>query len=159
MSQFDLDVGDPLPLFMDAWDGYPAARQRLLDLFADRPDLNPVVVTGDRHRHIAAELKLNFDDPDSATVGVEFGGTSISSDQDGEDLDPHSEVVLAANPHVRFMNHQRGYLRLTLTREQCRADHLVMPYVSRPGAPIAVRASFVTEAGKPGLQLDTQSRV
>lgn len=159
MSQFDLDVGDPLPLFMDAWDGYPAARRRILDVFAARPDLNPVVVTGDRHRHIAAELKLNFDDPDSATVGVEFGGTSISSDQDGEDLDPHSEVVLAANPHVRFMNHQRGYLRLTLTREQCRADHLVMPYVSRPGAPIAVRASFVTEAGKPGLQLDTQSRV
>jgi phosphodiesterase/alkaline phosphatase D-like protein len=38
-----------------------------------------VVVTGDAHCSMVADLKQNFDDPDSRTVGVEFLGTSITS--------------------------------------------------------------------------------
>jgi alkaline phosphatase D len=40
---------------------------------------NPVVLSGDIHRGIAAELKQDFDNPDSATVGVAFAGSSLSS--------------------------------------------------------------------------------
>jgi alkaline phosphatase D len=158
MTQCDLDTAEPMPLFMDAWDGYKPARDRLFQAFTERNVANPVVVSGDRHRHMVSDLKANFDDPDSPTVAVEFTGTSATSDQDGEDLDDHSRTVLAANPHVKFMNHQRGYVRMTVTPDRCQADHLVMPYVSTPGAPISTRATFVTEAGNPGLQLDTQAR-
>jgi alkaline phosphatase D len=47
---------------------------------------------------------------------------------------------------------------MTVTPDRAQSDHLVMPYVSTPGAPISTRATFVTEAGNPGLQLDSQSR-
>jgi alkaline phosphatase D len=157
MTQCALDGSDSPPFFMDAWDGYKAARDRLFAAFTKTEGVNPVVVSGDRHRHMASDLKADFDDPNSPTVAVEFAGTSASSDQDGEDLDDHSKTVLANNPHVKFMNHQRGYLRMTLSSERCQADHLVMPYVSTPGAPISTRASFITEPGNPGVQLDTQA--
>jgi alkaline phosphatase D len=37
------------------------------------------MLTGDVHNSWAAELKKNFDDPNSATLGIEFVATSISS--------------------------------------------------------------------------------
>ncbi len=61
-------------------------------------------------------------------------------------------MVVAENPHIKFFNGQRGYVRCTLTPEQWRADYRVVPYVSQPGAPVYTRASFVTLAGAPGLQ-------
>ncbi|MGH3490797.1 MAG: alkaline phosphatase D family protein [Actinopolymorphaceae bacterium] len=158
MTQCDLDTGAPLPLFMDAWDGYKPARDRLFQAFTEGNGANAVVISGDRHRHMASDLKANFDDPDSRTVAVEFTGTSVTSGQDGADLDEHDTTVLAANPHVKFMSSRRGYVRMTVTPDRCQSDHLVMPYVSTPGAPISTRATLVTEAGNPGLQLDTESR-
>ena len=60
--------------------------------------------------------------------------------------------MVAENPHIKFFNGQRGYVRCTLTPEQWRADYRVLPFVKQPGAPIYTRASFVVEAGNPGLQ-------
>jgi alkaline phosphatase D len=37
-------------------------------------------------------------------------------------------------------------------REQWRSDFRVVPFVTRPGAPITTRASFVVEDGVPGAQ-------
>jgi alkaline phosphatase D len=135
---------------MDFWDGYKPARDRLFSALARVR--NPVVLTGDMHRHMAADLKLDFDDPDSATIGVEFVGTSISTKMDGEDLDQGGRNLLDANAHIKFTSYQRGYLRCTVDEQACRADFRVLPYVTRPGAPVSTRTSFVTENGNPGLQ-------
>nr|WP_225805113.1 hypothetical protein [Streptomyces sp. NK15101] len=35
--------------------------------------------------------------------------------------------------------------------ESARADFRTVPYVTRPGAPVTTAASYVTEAGDPGL--------
>ncbi|MFE2847571.1 alkaline phosphatase D family protein [Streptomyces scopuliridis] len=152
MNQVDTDPGPGQSFVMDFWDGYAASRQRLFDQIAARNVSNPVVLTGDMHRHLAANLQRNFDDPDSPTVGVEFVGTSISTKMDGMDLDPSGASLLAANSHIEFTNYQRGYVRCTATRESCRADFKVLPYVTRPGAPVSTRISYLTEAGRPGLQ-------
>ena len=61
-------------------------------------------------------------------------------------------MVVAENPHIKFFNGQRGYVRCTLTPEQWRADYRVLPFVKQQGAPVYTRASFAIEAGKPGLQ-------
>jgi alkaline phosphatase D len=53
---------------------------------------------------------------------------------------------------MRFFNAQRGYVRVNVDRERWRGDFRVMPYVTRPGAPIATRASFVVEDRRPGVQ-------
>jgi alkaline phosphatase D len=58
--------------------------------------------------------------------------------------------VLAENPFVRFHNDQRGYVRCDLTPQEFRADYRVVPFVTREGATIGTRASFVVEDGHPG---------
>ncbi|MDQ4033882.1 MAG: alkaline phosphatase, partial [Actinomycetota bacterium] len=54
-------------------------------------------------------------------------------------------------PHVRFFNNRRGYVRTRFTAQEMRADFRVLPYVSRPGAPVQTRASFVVPDRTPGL--------
>ncbi|MEU8134193.1 alkaline phosphatase D family protein [Streptodolium elevatio] len=152
VTQVDTDPGPGQSFVMDFWDGYVASRDRLFDTLVTRDVANPVVLTGDMHRHLAADLKRDFDDPASPTIGVEFVGTSISTKMDGEDLDASGAALLTANSHIKFTNYQRGYVRCSLTPESCRADFRVLPYVTTPGAPISTRTSFVTEAGRPGLQ-------
>ena len=111
-----------------------------------------MVITGDVHANWAADLKADFDDPASATIGSEFVVTSITADGDGADVNPAAELVKGENPHVHFTNDQRGYARVELDRRQWRTDYRVVPYVKRPGAPVSTRQSFVIEAGRPGLQ-------
>ncbi|MFH4233462.1 alkaline phosphatase D family protein, partial [Acinetobacter baumannii] len=84
--------------------------------------------------------------------GVEFIGTSISSGGDGADTSSGQQAIVEENPHIKFFNGQRGYVRCTLTPERWRTDYRVVPYVSQPGARVYTRASFVVEAGRPGLQ-------
>jgi alkaline phosphatase D len=136
---------------LDSWDGYPANRDRLLRFLAERR-IRPVVLTGDVHSNWAAELKSDFDDPDSATVGAELVGTSISSGGNGSDTHTDTEIILSQNPHLRFFDNHRGYVRCTVTPDHLRADFRVVPYVSLPGAPVYTRASFQLDAGRPGLR-------
>ena len=144
------DGGPLVP--MDRWDGYPSAQQGLLSFLERTRPSNPVVVTGDIHTNWAADLKADYRDPASATVGAELVGTSITSGGDGADVRDNTEDTLARNPHIHFFNGQRGYVRCDVTRERLAADYRVLPYVTRPGAEAVTRASFVAEDGRPGLQ-------
>ncbi|MGH8721246.1 MAG: alkaline phosphatase D family protein, partial [Burkholderiales bacterium] len=49
MAQFDQKPGPGRRAWTDGWDGYPAARQRLLDFLAEKRIANPVVLGGDVH--------------------------------------------------------------------------------------------------------------
>ena len=151
-AQRDFDTGPGQRFSMDAWDGYVGSRDRISNFILENDVPNPVVLTGDVHNNWACDLKADYDDQASETFGVEFVATSITSGGDGADTSPGQEAVVAANPHIKFFNGQRGYVLCTLTPEECRADYRVLPYVSQPGAPAYTRASFVTEAGVPGLQ-------
>ena len=134
---------------MDKWDGYVAARERLLRVFGETPS-HPVVVTGDVHSSWVADLKTNFADPSSPTLATEFTGTSMSSGGDGGD--GSLDRIQSMNPHVKFYNGRRGYVRVTMTPDRCRADYRVLPFVTKPGAPIETRASFVVEHARKGAQ-------
>ena len=137
---------------MDKWDGYPLARQHILDFLANRRPSNPIVITGDVHANWVGDLLADFDNPDSAIVGTEFVGTSLSSGGDGADTTTRGLEIVDANRHLKFYNKQRGYVRCTVTPDRWRADCRVVPFVSRPGAPISTRASFVVENGVPGVK-------
>jgi alkaline phosphatase D len=137
---------------MDQWGGYDAARTQMMSFLDRRKPSNPVVLTGDIHTNWVNDLKADFDDPSSATVATEFVGTSLTSGGDGADTRPATDGVLAENPFVRFFNGQRGYVRCEVTPERWTSDYRVVDYVSRPGSPIATRASFLVEAGRPGAQ-------
>ncbi|MBT2211217.1 MULTISPECIES: alkaline phosphatase [Actinomadura] len=150
MAQIDRTPGAGSTFSNDMWDGFPANRDRLFSAWKRHGVANPVVLSGDIHRHVAADLKATWENPASATVGTELVCGSAASDGDGADTDSSAKVWLA-NPHVKLYNARRGYLRCRMTPTALTSEFMTVPYVSRPGAPLATAARFVTEAGRPGL--------
>ncbi|MEU3609149.1 alkaline phosphatase D family protein [Streptomyces sp. NPDC035033] len=136
---------------MDSWDGYPASRARILAGAEAAGVENLMVLTGDVHVGYGFDLKADFRDPGSRTVGTEIVATSIASGKDGTDRPSNYDRLTQANPHLRFFNGRRGYVTVALGEERARADFRTVPYVTTPGAPVTTAASFVTEAGDPGL--------
>lgn len=133
---------------MDAWDGARAARERML---REKRGANPVVLTGDVHRAIALDIKADWREPNSRTLGVELVSTSISSGGDGTATLVNQDVLHADNPHMKFVGEERGYTRHTVTPNTWTADYQVVERVTTQGAPVLTRRSFVVEAGKLGL--------
>ncbi|GGW39647.1 alkaline phosphatase [Streptomyces lucensis JCM 4490] len=151
-SQRKLDLNPVAKLSMDAWDGYRASRRRILDGVKDTGIENLVILTGDVHVGYAFDVKDDFDDPGSRTLGTEIVATSVTSGKDGSEKPSNWNTYMAANPHLKFYNGRRGYTTVALGPEQARADFKTVPYVTRTGAPVTTAASFVTEAGEPGLK-------
>ena len=104
-----------LPFNMDAWDGYPAARDRLL-ASARAADANLVVLAGDSHNAWANNLALG-----KAAAGVEFGGHSVTSPGAERSLpwiapDRLASDLVALNPGLKWCDTaQRGYMAVELT--------------------------------------------
>jgi alkaline phosphatase D len=152
MARVDRAAGDTIAYSMDQWPGYEANRRRLLRFFHDRKIANPVVIGGDIHSNWANNLVADFGDLDSAIVASEFVGTSISSGGDGTPTPRDLDKLYSENPFVKFHNAERGYVSCTITPGEWRSDYQVVETVTKPGAPLITRASFVVEAGKPGVE-------
>lgn len=136
---------------MDKWDGYLPSRQRLYARLQETAAANPVVLSGDVHTHWGADLKLDFQDAKSPTVGVELTNTSISAGGDGSEVALNWERIRGDNPHVKYHSARRGYVLLTATARELRAEFKVLDKVTVPGLPDRTGASLVVEAGRPGL--------
>jgi alkaline phosphatase D len=149
-SQLDYTSGSATSFNGDSWDNYQPEREALRDHIASVGVSNPVILTGDVHANYVCDVKTNFADGESATVATELVGTSISSFGDGVDNDPGDAAQLAENPHIKFINRQRGYLRNVVTANAWVAEFRVLDYVTRPGAAVTTRASFAIENGRPG---------
>ncbi|GAA0508961.1 alkaline phosphatase D [Saccharopolyspora subtropica] len=146
-AEIDYRNGEERGYNPDAWDGYVGSRQRVMQGWQQAKTRNPVVLTGDVHTHWANEIH----DGDRI-VGTELTTTSITSGGDGSaNLTDKERAYLRENPHVRLYSNQRGYISTKITPGGLRADYRVLPYVSRPGAPVETLASFVIEDGRPGL--------
>lgn len=142
------------PLFsMDQWPGYEFERRAVLTRLRDAKIRNPVVLTGDIHTNWCNALTSDFDRPDGAIVASEFVCTSISSGGNGANQPEGVERMYAANPGVKYFNNERGYVRCEITPAQWRTDYRTVEYVTRPGAPIQTRRTFVVESGRPNPQV------
>ncbi|HKR48462.1 MAG TPA: alkaline phosphatase D family protein [Pseudonocardiaceae bacterium] len=150
-SQLDLTPGPGRGFNVDAWDGYVGSRDRIVAGLRNSPVRNAVVLTGDVHSHWAAEIRERFDDPTSTAVGTELVSSSITSGGDGSETRPEMAAVLAENPHIRFFNNRRGYVRTRFTPDELRADFHVVPFVSQPDAAVQTAASFVVPDRDPTL--------
>ncbi|GIG67541.1 alkaline phosphatase D family protein [Phytomonospora endophytica] len=137
---------------MDGWDGYTASRRRITEGWIEAGVRNPVVLTGDVHSHWASDLKLDYDDPTGETVGSELVCSSITSGGDGADSNPADHPMMRLNPHLRFFNGQRGYVRTRITPGELKADFRVVPMVSATGSAAHTKATFVIEDGVAGPQ-------
>src|SRR5690606_40666380 len=66
------------PYNLDQWDGYPAARRRLVDRLREVD--NPVVLSGDVHASCVCVVTADPQDPTSPPAVPELVGTSITSE-------------------------------------------------------------------------------
>lgn len=106
-----------LPFNFDAWDGYPAARSRLLNQVLESGG-NLVVLSGDSHNAWGNNLMEA-----GRAAGVEFAGHSVTS-PGFEAYVPHiapadvAKALRETNPGLVFSDtSRRGYVSLMLTPE------------------------------------------
>jgi alkaline phosphatase D len=148
MAQFDQKPGPGRRAWTDGWDGYPAARKRLLDYLAEKKVANPVVLGGDVHQFNVADLKRDFDDPASPVVASEFVGTSITSQGWSQE---RLEKFLPDNPHMKYVEGRyRGYVRVDVSAAEARFDLRAMESVREREAGCRTHATFVVEDGRAG---------
>ena len=150
MAQWDEKPGPGRRAWTDSWDGYPAARRRLLEHLGEKKVPNPVVIGGDVHQFNVADLKPDFDDPVSPVVASEFVGTSITSQGwPQERLDRY----LPDNPHMKLLESRfRGYVRVDVTAHEARFDLRAMESVREREAGCRTHATFIVEDGRAGPQ-------
>jgi len=134
---------------MDSWAGYDIARERMLGSLAGLG--NVVILTGDEHQNFAGELRR--DRGRGEAVAVEIVSTSISSGGDGSDRRAGSDMLMARNPFVKFVNDQRGYLVCDVNRELWQSQFRVLDRVTVPGGQLSTRATVTVERGRPSLSL------
>lgn len=132
-----------VPMNLDAWDGYPAERERLYAVFA-QAGARPVVLSGDSHTAWVNELH----DAAGRRAAVEFGATAITSPAPSFDSIPGVDVkpvIVGQNPDVLYMETQKGFTLLTLTREDAIAELVRVstirekPFQTLPGKRFRVR--------------------
>ncbi len=134
----------------DGWDGYPAARERLLRGLHERGASGPVVLGGDVHSNFVADLLLDFDDPKSAIVASEFCGTSITSNGGPQHL---VQATLPYNPHIHHGRaDERGTVRFTLDQKLLQAELRIVDDLKREDSAVRAGARFVVDAKRPGIQ-------
>lgn len=126
-----------LPLNMDMWDGYPAARDRLLRSAQDA-GANLVVLSGDIHNAFAFDL-----DQGGAPAGVEFAGHSVTSpgferDFAGVPARDVERATIARNPQLKWANiERRGYMTVELTPARATSEWLFLDTVRQRSTAMA----------------------
>ena len=117
-----------LPLYLDTWDGYPAARQKFYKLCRDAGASDLIVLTGDSHAFWANQIYDGSNQP----MGVELGTAGITSPGDFENYGPEGaaafdRLVSEHNREVVWTDcTQRGFVKLILTPESARAEYIIV---------------------------------
>lgn len=110
-----------IPYNLDAWDGYGAAREKVLQL-ARQANAKLVVVAGDTHNAWANELA----DSEGTSVGIELATSSVSSpgleQYLGVQPDAYAQTeagIMSLVEGLKYLNTgDRGFLTLDITHEQ-----------------------------------------
>jgi len=143
-----------LPLNMDAWDGYPASRDKLFEDIKAKA-ANTVFLAGDTHNAWAFDLA----DKASAPVATELATASVSS-PGLEKYVPASPQLVAnklmeASPELKYTNTKdRGWLELSLTKDKISARWLFVDTVLDESYTARLQQSAHVKAGSPKLILD-----
>lgn len=142
-----------LPSNMDAWDGYPAARERALTAALDA-DANLIVLAGDSHNGWAFELEAG-----GAKAGVEFGVQSVSSpgfESYLSFLKPETlaGALVAGNEGLKWADtSQRGYMVVELTPTSAVTEYRFTGSVKQRSARLAGTRRIASAKGSAALEV------
>jgi len=133
----------------DSWDGYPAARQRLLQSVAIHAPRNTVLLGGDIHQNYVCRVQADPLRTGSPVLASEFCGTSISS-RAGTTQDK-VDAIARHNPHVLLARaDQRGYGLADVTPARWTTTLRVVDDPLRAGSGVSTQARFVVDDGHAG---------
>jgi alkaline phosphatase D len=136
-----------LPANLDAWDGYPAARDRLLRSALDA-DANLVVLAGDSHNAWSFDLAQG-----KTPAGVEFATSSVTSPGLENSLywvkpDAMARSLVERNPGLKWTDTaRRGYVTVELTPARATAEYVSLETVRKRSTAIAGTKRLSTVAG------------
>ncbi|QOY94311.1 alkaline phosphatase D family protein [Massilia sp. UMI-21] len=137
----------------DGWDGYPAARRRLLDTIVKHGAHNPLVLGGDVHTFYAASLRPDFSRPASkqnAVVATEFVGTSVTSNSRSQE---RTLAHVDNNPHLLYgRSDRRGYMLLEVGQKETLTHFMGLDDVRDAKSAIAELAAFRVADGVAGAE-------
>jgi alkaline phosphatase D len=136
-----------LPMWMDRWDGYPAARSRLLRA-AQRADADLVMLSGDSHNAWAYSLA-----EDGQPAGIEFAGQSVTSNGMEAELraDPKevARAFVATNPELVWADtSQRGYVMIDVTPQRVTGEWLFLRTTQSRSTVLAGTHRLAAERGR-----------
>ncbi|HEU4459603.1 MAG TPA: alkaline phosphatase D family protein [Methylibium sp.] len=138
----------------DKWDRTPLARQRLMDLLADSRAPNPIVLSGDLHYGVAADLKRDWRNLESPTVGSEILGYAVGSTAPSGASDAFFATLKQENPHIKLASRERGWTRHTVDTKRWRAEFRAVAEPMRAESAVETVAAVSVEAGRPGLRVE-----
>lgn len=131
---------DPDAYYLDTWDGFPQARERLIAQLAEVD--NPVVLTGDYHAGMVLEVRAEPFDQSSDLVATEFMAPPISSVLFDADISERT-------PQLRQQINAHGYLAVAVTPDTVTATFRCLDDVTKADATIDTRATWTVDAGTP----------
>lgn len=141
MAGMNINTLEEPEYYRDMWDGYPAARKRLLDVIANNNVSNPVVLTGDWHASFVLDIVSDpMNRSDAEPLMPEFVVTAISSIVFPQDHRP-------ANDHIRFFEPKNGFGVVTVTPDELICEFHHLDEVWDIDAPIAGINRFRVQAG------------
>jgi alkaline phosphatase D len=136
--------------FTDGWDGYPQARARLLGTVAQAGVSNVVMLGGDVHMNVAAQLRVQPNDERSPVVASEIVTTSVTSRGLGEKL---LTQIRESNPDIlHARSDERGYTLLDVRPEGIAAEFRTTANPAQVDGVFRTQAQWLVSAGVPGLQ-------
>ena len=143
-----------IPLNLDAWDGYPAARERFYDAMRGAGATDLIVLTGDTHEWWANELR----DRAGQRMGVELGTAAVtspgSSSYFGSEAATYSRLLAERNPMVRHHDPVGyGYIDLALDKQGARASFMAVDTIVSTDYVELERKRFDIVADGPSLRL------
>jgi len=143
-----------MPWNLDAWDGFPAARERLY-ASAKAAGARLVTLTGDTHTAWGNTLQ----DAGGERRGVEFGCTSVTSPGIAtyiKDVPELGRLFEEANDEVDFHDpYGHGYTQVTLTKDTVKADFIKVSNIMSGDYSVSTADTFEAKhdgEGMTGLQ-------
>jgi alkaline phosphatase D len=148
MAELDRGPGARHVYWADGWDGYPAARRRLLDAVAASPVKDTLVLGGDVHSFWTTDLKQDFSERKAPVLATEFIGGSITAQGPSTD---RVQGFMAKNPQIRsVLSEVNGYGLLALDARQAIVSFRTLADVRDPTSAISTAQRFAVEVGRPG---------
>lgn len=136
--------------YTEPWDGYPQARQAVIDALIASKAPNPVFVGGDVHCSWAMEVPRDAHDLRSTPVASEFTGTSMTS---GGFDQPTIDRFLGYNPQARYGNSiGHGYMLFDATPSELRVQVRTAASIKDPQSPVSTQAAFRVRADSPKIE-------